>query len=584
MKFHFFSFILISVYLESNNAMAQSAVEASNKLAEEFTKDYSQLVPELGSSLGYREFDSKAACIALNQEERELERLRKWENQITESLKLAKEPDLMVDYLILQKMLKNSIRGQELSLKHGEIPVPKVSQEIYENLQILVNAQSPEERRKASVDRFKSYVNGTSDCKPLVEIHLERAQQALAKAAQTESLFPLKRSMEKYLKDAPQLTSGVKELLEKSGRSDWQDEFKRFEVQLEKYHSFLKDSILPKARTSYQLPLELYEHALVEAGIEDKAEELIKKGLEDYDKVYLEFRNLSNKIGKKLKLKSTDPKSVMERLKKDKITQAEDVKKLYANADKILAKIIQKNRLVTLPAKPLKIRLAGDAESAASPVPHLNPPPLVNNQGERPEFVVPTSSTGNLPYDDFSYKAAALVLTAHEGRPGHDLQFSSMLDNQVSIVRARYAFNSVNVEGWGLYAEDLVYPYLPLESQMVALQTRLWRIARMFLEPQIQLGKIQPERVIQLFTEELGVSREMAQLELNRYTFVKPGQAPTYYYGLLKLKGVRDAAIQALGKRFQLKCFNDAVLSVGLVPLEMVSKRLTSQLSCASPR
>jgi uncharacterized protein (DUF885 family) len=76
----------------------------------------------------------------------------------------------------------------------------------------------------------------------------------------------------------------------------------------------------------------------------------------------------------------------------------------------------------------------------------------------------------------------------------------------------------------------------------------------------------------------------MAQLELNRYTFVKPGQAPTYYYGLLKLKGVRDAAIQALGKRFQLKCFNDAVLSVGLVPLEMVSKRLTSQLSCASPR
>ena len=246
--------------------------------------------------------------------------------------------------------------------------------------------------------------------------------------------------------------------------------------------------------------------------------------------------------------------------------------------------VIQKNHLVTLPAKPLKIRLAGDAESAASPVPHLNPPPLVNNQGERPEFVVPTSSTGNLPYDDFSYKAAALVLTAHEGRPGHDLQFSSMLDNQVSIVRARYAFNSVNVEGWGLYAEDLVYPYLPLESQMVALQTRLWRIARMFLEPQIQLGKIQPERVIQLFTEELGVSREMAQLELNRYTFVKPGQAPTYYYGLLKLKGVRDAAIQALGKRFQLKCFNDAVLSVGLVPLEMVSKRLTSQLSCASPR
>lgn len=299
--------------------------------------------------------------------------------------------------------------------------------------------------------------------------------------------------------------------------------------------------------------------------------------------VFREFKAISDKVSKKLGIKANSPAEVIGHLKKKQITKPEEVKRLYEVADSELEQLIKSNSLVTLPKSPLKIRLADDAESKAFPVPHLQPPPLVNNRGQRPEFVVPTSTSGDLPFDDFSYKAAAIVLTAHEGRPGHDLQFSSMLDNGVSIIRARYAFNNVNVEGWGLYAEDLVYPYLPIESKLVALQTRLWRIARMFLDPQIQTGKIKGDRVYEVFSD-LGVSKEMAKLELDRYTFRDPGQAPSYYFGLLKLRKVREKAEKVLGTKFNLECFNDAVLQVGLLPIEKVETRLTNGLECTPQR
>ena len=66
----------------------------------------------------------------------------------------------------------------------------------------------------------------------------------------------------------------------------------------------------------------------------------------------------------------------------------------------------------------------------------------------------------------------------HEGRPGHELQFAQMVANGVSQARALYAFNSVNVEGWALYAEAEMLPYEPVEGQLIALQHRLLRQSR----------------------------------------------------------------------------------------------------------
>ena len=61
-----------------------------------------------------------------------------------------------------------------------------------------------------------------------------------------------------------------------------------------------------------------------------------------------------------------------------------------------------------------------------------------------------------------------------------------MLRSGVSTARAVFAFNSANVEGWALYAEAIVKPYLPLAGQLNSLQDRLLRAARIWLDPMAQ--------------------------------------------------------------------------------------------------
>jgi len=96
--------------------------------------------------------------------------------------------------------------------------------------------------------------------------------------------------------------------------------------------------------------------------------------------------------------------------------------------------------------------------------------------------------------DDFTFDAITWTLTAHEARPGHELQFARMMENGVSIPRAVFAFNSANVEGWALYAEALVKQHLPVEGQVGTLQMRMMREARAF-STDGQPGLIEPAAV-----------------------------------------------------------------------------------------
>ncbi len=556
--------VLFFGFLPAAHAADTTWVQKSNQIAEEYTRFFSELYPELGSSFGMKEYDAKGVGIVDDMESRDRAGLKTWQDKLAQVAPKETDPNLKIDLEIMSDMVNRSLEGLDIDEKVGAVPYALVSRGLYSNLFMLINPQSPAERKAAAVDRFKAYVEGFGSYKPYAVAQESRTRAFLAARAGKAMFFPLKNELEKYLGDSPTYVQGIRKMLEQSGRSDWEASYKTFEKQVVAYDAFLKGEILPKARTDFKLPPATYQYILKAKGIDQTPEWLIKTGRADFARIHKEFTKLGGV-------------AAIQTMKKKQLTKPKDVEALYKAADVTLAKIIKDHGLVTLPASPLKIRLADDAESRSVPVPHLNPPPIIGNKGERPEFVVPTSTTGKMPFDDFSYKEAAIVLTAHEGRPGHDLQFSSMLDGNVSLIRARYAFNNVNTEGWGLYAEDLVFPYLSKKEQLVALQTRLWRVARTFLDPEIQTGKAQPKDVLDVFVNQLGVSKEMAQLEVERYTFEDPGQAPSYYFGLLKLRALRDKIGAVKGPA--LKCFNDAVLSVGLMPMDK-AEGLVSAAGC----
>lgn len=109
-----------------------------------------------------------------------------------------------------------------------------------------------------------------------------------------------------------------------------------------------------------------------------------------------------------------------------------------------LDRLIAQHAIVWLPQRPMQMHLANAAESAAQPAPHFKPAPLVGNTGQQGTSVLPPGNPAAGPdaaYDDFNFPSVAWTLTAYEGRPGHELQFTAMVERGVSLARTLFAFN-----------------------------------------------------------------------------------------------------------------------------------------------
>ncbi|MBS0614520.1 MAG: DUF885 domain-containing protein, partial [Proteobacteria bacterium] len=277
--------------------------------------------------------------------------------------------------------------------------------------------------------------------------------------------------------------------------------------------------------------------------------------------------------------KSSSYVDVIRELKKQKIPQ-DKLLDTYRSRLAAIEQLVREHRVATLPQRAAVIRLGSEAESAATPAPHIDVPPLIGNTGQPAAFVIPVSNPNaksGEDYDDFSYGAVTWTLVAHEARPGHELQISRTLEQGVSIARAVFAFNSANVEGWALYAEAVMKPYEPLDGQLCTLQLRLMRAARAMLDPMLNLGMIEPDAAKRILMDEVALSEPMAKQEVDRYTFNMPGQATSYFYGSQYLQAVRAKAEIALGNKFDLLSFHDFLLGQGQLPLNLLEKAVMEE-------
>jgi uncharacterized protein (DUF885 family) len=178
---------------------------------------------------------------------------------------------------------------------------------------------------------------------------------------------------------------------------------------------------------------------------------------------------------------------------------------------------------------------------------------------------------------DFGSPASTWSLTAHEARPGHEMQFASMVENGISQARVIYAFNSANVEGWGLYSEAIMQQYLSPEAQLFGLKARLMRAARAFLDPMLNLGLIGKEEAMELITRDVGLSKTLANQEINRYTFRAPGQATSYYYGYMNLMSLRAEVELRMRDRFNQRAYHDFLLKQGLLPPDILRQAVLTE-------
>jgi uncharacterized protein (DUF885 family) len=424
--------------------------------------------------------------------------------------------------------------------------------------------------------RLKRYAGLEKGYTPITTL---AEQYIRPKLQQSGRIGPIRAEVENDLTTTPLLIEGIGKLFEKYQIAGYQEAFTKLKEQLATYDTFVRQEILPKSRTDFRQPPEIYAFALKRVGVDIPPAELAATAHTAFNQIQQQMQELAPQVAKQKGFKTTDYREVIRLLKREQL-EGKAILPHYEQRIKDLEGIIRREKLVTLPKRSMRFRLASEAESARLPAPYFQPPRLLSNTGQMGVFVLPlrvpsvdkTKPDAAQQLDDFTYPAMSWTLTAHEGRPGHELQFASIIEGGVSAARAIFAANSANIEGWGLYAESIVKPYMPLDGQLCSLQFQLLRAARAFLDPELQAGKITPQQALQFLKEQIVFSDAFANQEVERYTFRMPGQATSYFYGYQKLLEVRSQAEKALGKKFNLQQFNDFILSQGLLPPTLLRK------------
>ena len=492
--------------------------------------------------------------------------------------RLATESDARVrqDLEIMIQATENRLRSSQLRREHL-LPYFNVSQTVFQGVRALVDPQVPRERYPAAIVRMQKYAGLQRAEKPLTELAKDRTRERF----DVEGLVgPYRGQVMQDLERSEAMISGIGELLAGTELEGWRETYEVLAGQLRGYNDWLKAEILPRARDDYRLPLELYEDALRNWGVDADPLDLIEQATKGYMDIRNEMEALAQLVAKEKGYETSDYREVIALLKRDGALDGDKLLDHYYEVLREIEAIIEREDLVTLPERDAGIRIATEAESAVMPAPHLDIPRLLGNTGEYPFFVIPQlqrDEDGSWRQTDDSYLAGSWTLTAHEARPGHELQFSSIIESGASTARALFAFNSANIEGWGLYAEAIVRPSLPIEAQLISLQYRLIRAGRMFLDPMLNLGMITPDEALRLIVDDMAVGKAWAEHEIERYTYRIPGQATAYYYGYSKMQALRAQTELRLRDRFDQRAFHDFVLAQGLLPPDILKEAVMTE-------
>ena len=170
------------------------------------------------------------------------------------------------------------------------------------------------------------------------------------------------------------------------------------------------------------------------------------------------------------------------------------------------------------------------------------------------------------------------ALTLHESAPGHSWQQAIAQEQEREQHRPQFRRQYISAygEGWALYCErlgDEMGIYKTPYERFGMLSYQAWRAARLVVDTGIHAQGWTREQAQQYLRENTALSDHEIETEVDRY-ISWPAQALSYYLGQLEIQKERKKAEAALGTKFNLRAFHDAVLEPGSLPLPVFEEHM----------
>jgi uncharacterized protein (DUF885 family) len=553
-------------------AVANPADDEFEKIARDYCESYLASHPELATELGDHRFDGVLSDYSPETRSRMLASAK----QFREALKKFEDHKQLtgpnqVDVRILRDNVDREIFSLE-ELREAEWNPLVYNQSLANSLYLLVarDFDSPEKR----IPNLRQRMEGIPIVVRQAEANLQHPPRVHTETAieQVQGAINLVRNgLDPLLNQAPQMKKDLAPIQEKAAQA------------LEDYKKWLQQDLLKRADGDFRIGVDKFRKKLRFALASDLSmEEVMKRAQSELaqtqNQIYETALTLYKKYFPKGDQKAlSDKKKVTAAVLNKLAEQHQDDNTVVGYAQKVVKEatdFVKKHDLMTLPNVPLDVVAMPEFKRGVAIAYCDSSGPLEKN-GKTFFAISPTPKDWSKDKKDSFFRENNNYflrdLTVHEAMPGHYLQLAHSNEfNAPTLVRAIFQSGTF-IEGWAVYTEQMMaeQSYGGPEVKMQQLKMRLRAIANSILDQSIHAGNMTEQQAMDLMTKETFQEQGEATLKWKRARLTS-AQLSTYFVGVSEHLDLREAAKKKLGKEFDLKKYNDQVISYGSPPVKYV--------------
>jgi uncharacterized protein (DUF885 family) len=564
--------VALSLPLAIATANANPKDDEFEKIAKDYIENYLASHPEFATELGDHRFDGIVSDYSPETRARMLAKAK----QVHAALKKFDDYKQLtranqVDVRILRENVDYEIFRLE-DLREAEWNPLVYNQSLANSLYLLVarDFDSAEKRVPNLRSRMEAIPNVIAEA----EANLQHPPQLYTETAieQIQGAINLVRNgLDPLLNQAPQVKKDLDPIQEKTAKA------------LEDYKKWLQNDLLKRSDGNFRLGADKFRKKLHFALASDLSMSEIKKRADadlarTQDAIYETALPFYQKYFPTADEKSlADKRQVTAAVLKKLSEQHPDDNTIVGYAQKIVAEatdFVKSRNLVAVPGTPLDVIVMPEFKRGQSIAYCDSSGPLEKN-GKTFFAVAPTPNDWNKErkesffreYNNFMVRD----LTVHEAMPGHYLQLSHSNEFRApTLVRAIFQSGTF-IEGWAVYTEQVMAEqgYGGPEVKMQQLKMRLRAIANAILDQSIHAGDMTEQQAMDLMMKDTFQEEGEAVAKWKRARLTS-AQLSTYFVGVSEHLDLRAAAQKKFGKNFDLKEYNDQVISYGSPPVKYV--------------